>query len=229
MSEHKIRNLFVYLLTVPLATFFVGIILFLLAGTIIWLEAWIYLAIFFAFMLSMILYFGIKSPETLLTRGKAMPKEKWDKILTPLYSISFMLLFIIPPFDAIRFQWFPIPFWIEIIGAFGTAISFLIILLVMKENAFASKAVIIHEDKGHEVITTGPYKIIRHPMYAGFFIMAISTPICLGSLFTLIPAVISIGLISIRIHYEDKLLHEKLKGYKEYAQKTKYKIIPGIW
>ena len=138
-------------------------------------------------------------------------------------------LYILPGYDAVRFQWSYIPFFIKIIGFIGVALSLILMFLVTKENSFLARTVKIQEDKGHQVITTGPYRFVRHPLYTGMIIYIICHSLALGSLYSLIPGfIINIGFI-FRTKFEDKLLHEKLEGYMEYAQKTRYKLIPRIW
>jgi protein-S-isoprenylcysteine O-methyltransferase Ste14 len=99
----------------------------------------------------------------------------------------------------------------------------------MEENTFLSRHVEIQEERGHKVITTGPYRFVRHPMYIGTTILLLALPVALGSLYALIPAALCIIFMIIRTYLEDKTLHEELEGYTEYAQKTKYRLLPGIW
>ena len=99
----------------------------------------------------------------------------------------------------------------------------------MKENTFLSKAVEIQEERGHTVITTGPYRIVRHPMYLGFILFIVFYCLALGSLFSLIPTALGVVGLVIRTILEDRKLYKELEGYKEYAQKTKKKLIPLIW
>jgi len=101
--------------------------------------------------------------------------------------------------------------------------------LVSRANTYLSRVIEIQEERGHKVITTGPYRIIRHPMYFSVIILYISHCIALGSLFSLITCAFIVITIILRTIREDKMLHEKLEGYKEYAHKTRYKLIPGIW
>jgi protein-S-isoprenylcysteine O-methyltransferase Ste14 len=97
------------------------------------------------------------------------------------------------------------------------------------ENTFASSVVRIQTDRGHRVCSTGPYAHVRHPMYVGVILSIICFPLALGSFFALIPAGIIVGLFILRTFLEDKALQEELPGYKEYAQKVRFKLIPGVW
>ncbi len=99
----------------------------------------------------------------------------------------------------------------------------------MKENTYLSRTVEIQKERGHRVITTGPYKYVRHPMYIGVIMMFFCTSLALGSLFGLIPAFLLTILIIIRTNNEDKMLHKELQGYKEYARKTRYRLLPSVW
>jgi protein-S-isoprenylcysteine O-methyltransferase Ste14 len=99
----------------------------------------------------------------------------------------------------------------------------------MRENTYLSRVVEIQKDRGHKVITTGPYRYVRHPMYVGVIILLVSVPLALGSLWALVPGVALTIIIIIRTHLEDKTLHAELEGYKAYAGKVRYRLVPGIW
>lgn len=211
---------------VTFVTFLLGLGMFMPANDFLWVEAWIILMLFYVFFINNILYFSKHDPDLIQKRSKPEFKEKWDKIVTFFTSIGFIPIFFVPGLDR-QFGWSYILIIVEIIGFIAFIMGVIIIFLTMKENSFLSKAVEIQE--GHTVITTGPYKIVRHPMYLGLIIFMTGWCLALGSLFSLIfVAFIVIGLI-IRIVFEDKMLHEELEGYKEYAQKTKKKLIPFIW
>ncbi len=144
--------------------FFLGLALFLPAGTLFWLEGWIYLIIMITFSISLILYLKKNDPDLLKERTKTKPTESWDKKISNIGALFFIPMYIIPGFDAVRFQWSNVPIFINIIGFIGMILSLIIFFLVIKENTYSSRIVEIQKDRGHEVITTGPYKIVRHPM-----------------------------------------------------------------
>ncbi|MFX1574874.1 MAG: methyltransferase family protein [Promethearchaeota archaeon] len=215
-----------FIVIVTFVTFMLGLGMFIPANDFLWVEAWIVLILFYVFFINNILYFSKHDPDLIQKRSKPEFKKKWDKIVTFFTSIGFIPIFFVPGLDR-QFGWSNVPLIVELIGFIAFIIGAIIIFLTMKENSYLSKAVEIQQ--GHVVITTGPYKIVRHPMYLGLIIFITGWCLALGSLLSLIfVAFIVIGLI-IRIVFEDKLLHEELEGYKEYAQKTKKKLIPFIW
>lgn len=207
---------------------FIGLSLFIPAGTIFWLEAWFYLIIWGIFIFTVIYYLDKKNPELLKKRLESpKPKQKWDKIIIPILFMLMIPLFVMPGLDVIRFQWSYIPIFIKIIGFIGIIISAIIYLLVLRENTYLSKGVEVQDS--HEVITSGLYKYVRHPMYSGIILFFISHCLALGSLYTLIPAGLFIITFIIRTYFEDNMLKNDLEGYKEYVEKTHYRLIPYIW
>lgn len=208
---------------------FIALALFLPAGTIFWLQGWIYIIIMILFSTSLLTYLTKKDPELLKARAKTKTTESWDKKLLVFSTPFFILMYILPGFDAVRFRWSSVPFYINIIGFIGVIFAIILLFLVIRENTYLSRVVEIQEERGHRVITTGPYRIVRHPMYLAITFLFISHCFALGSLFSLITCAFVILTIILRTIREDKMLHEQLKGYKEYAQKTRFKLIPGIW
>jgi protein-S-isoprenylcysteine O-methyltransferase Ste14 len=249
-EEKKIEGKFNNPLLVILTLFATAIqmpLLFWPAGTIYWLEGWIYLVIFFITFSLILIALNNKNPEILINRMKmkkeSMRKKKGtvpdankniakasgtDKIILPLFGILFLAVFVIPAFNR-RFNWSIIWIWSEIIGFVLLLISFYIIYRVMLENAYASKVLDIRKDSGQILIDTGPYAIVRHPMYSGFGLMVISIALGLGSWYALFPAILAIIFLGIRIKYEEAMLMEGLEGYKEYTNRVKYKLIPKLY
>jgi protein-S-isoprenylcysteine O-methyltransferase Ste14 len=153
----------------------------------------------------------------------------WDKVMTFVSMPFYIPYLVLPGLDAVRYRWSHVPLWAKVACFIVIVASFLWISWIMKENTYLSRFVEIQEDRGHKVITTGPYKFVRHPMYISAMILMIALPIALGSLYALIPMAFIIVFIIVRTHLEDKTLHRELEGYVEYAQKTKYRMLPGIW
>ena len=212
-------------LSIPFVLVSVGLLLFIPAGTIEWLEGWIFLLLLLIFVASYYTYFMIKSPSTLEQREKLSSSFE-DKITLMIIGILYLSLIVLPALD-FQFQWSQLPTIIKVIGNLGVVLSYIIIFMVMKENPFASKGLTIHEDQ--TVITTGPYAVVRHPMYTSLSIMFLSIPLALGSLITLAPAIISVFLLVTRINNEEKMLLKEFKEYEEYIEKVHYRLIPRIW
>jgi protein-S-isoprenylcysteine O-methyltransferase Ste14 len=213
------------LFSIPFLVAFLGALLFLPAGNFYWINGWMLIASLVIYLIFNFIYFIIKDPSTLEKRSK-LSTEKGDIIHIVLIGILFLALLLLPPLDY-RLKWSQIPFFLSCIGLAGLLTSYMIIFFVMRENSFASKGLMIHENQ--EVITTGPYALVRHPMYISAIIMSISIPITLGSLIGLIPSIFVPFIFVVRIRKEEEMLLRGLKGYDEYRQKVKYKLIPKIW
>jgi len=209
----------------------IGAILFGTAGTFNWPEAWVFLVLQFGWSAALTVWLWNHDPELLKDRLRFAKKSAkgWDKVLT-LASIPFYIPYLfIPGLDAVRYRWSHVFLWVKVICFIFVFASFIWITWIMKENTFLSRHVEIQKDRGHKVITTRPYGFVRHPMYIGATILMLCLPVALGSLYALIPAVFFVIFIIIRTVLEDKTLHKELEGYAEYAKKTKYRLLPGVW
>ena len=178
-------------------------------------------------MIPTLLYLKKNSPDLLKKRTEMKPEKGWDMVFTVIASVVYIALFIIVGLDAVRYRWSAAPIELDALGFVGIIFSFIILFLVMKENAYLFR--IVKVEKGHEVVTTGPYSVVRHPMYAAMIIQLTCTPLALGSYYALIPAVLIDILIVIRTILEDKTLQKELEGYAEYTKKTPYRLLPGVW
>lgn len=209
-------------------SFFVFI--FLLAGRLDYWQGWVFFGIGMTAGTSVAILFR-KNPELLKERTKPGPGMKWwDKVFWIFNILLYFGILIFGPLDAGRFMLSPeIPTSTYVIGYVFHLVGYVIILWAMWINTFFSSVVRIQKDRGQKVIQDGPYKVVRHPGYVGAILIAPSTAIVLGSLWSLIPAALWIVAIIIRTYLEDKTLHKELEGYKEYAKKVSYRLIPGIW
>lgn len=202
------------------------LILFLPAGTFAYWEAWIYLAILLIPMSLVMFYFLKKAPEFLARRMKLKEKEAEQKLIVKISYIPFLLSFIIPGIDN-RFGWSNVPFIIIVIADVLVFTGYIFVFRVFKENQFASR--IIEVEKGQKVIQSGPYRIVRHPMYMGAILIYIASPLALGSYWAIIPAIFIVPIFVARIINEESVLIKELEGYSEYKLYTRYRLIPGIW
>jgi len=212
----------------------IGIVVLLLllfgsAGTIYWIEAWILIIIYFIYVMGSFIWLKKNNPELLKERTSRRNEGKWwDKIILTIYTILLMFMLVICGIDAVRFHWSNLPLILKIIGFIGYIPSVIIIFLTIKENAYLSEVVRIQKDRSQQVVKTGPYKYVRHPMYSGIILMILFTPFALGSFIALIFSGLIIILFIIRTYLEDKTLQNELPGYKEYIKKVRYRLVPGL-
>ena len=203
--------------------------LFLSAGSLYYWQAWIYLAVFSICVVLITVYLARYDPRLLARRVQAGPvaeTQKSQQIIQTLASLFFIGLFVVPGLDY-RFGWSPVSPIISLIADGFVALSFFIVFLVFAENTYTSATIEVTEEQ--KVITTGPYSLVRHPMYAGAFLLLVFTPLALGSWIGMLFALPVILVIVIRLLEEEKFLAAKLKGYEEYRQKVPYRLIPYIW
>jgi len=205
-------------------------ILFVPAGTFNWPEAWIFLLLYFTIVSGVLLWLKKNSPD-LLKERTAQKKEmkSWDKIIMMTYSLLLVAFLVITGLDAKRFGWSDVPALVKVLGFLGYLPALGFAFWAMLENAYASNVVRIQEERGHTVCTTGPYRFVRHPMYVGVILAIICIPLSLGSYYSLILSALMIILFILRTALEDKTLQEELSGYKEYAQKVRFRLFPGLW
>jgi protein-S-isoprenylcysteine O-methyltransferase Ste14 len=209
-----------------LAFMIMCIVLFLPARTLKYWEAWVYIGILFSGASTVIFYFLKHDPEFLERRMRTKEKVKEQKLIIRLGMFLFLPTFVIPGFDK-YFGWSDVPLFLVIISDIFVLAGYLIVIRVFMENSYASR--IVEVTSGQKVISTGPYAIVRHPMYSGNLLMYGFTPFALGSWWAFIGSVLIVVIILFRIFSEEKFLSENLEGYKEYKLKTIYRLIPGIW
>ena len=203
-----------------------ALLILLPAGTFNYWQVYVYCGILVGPMILVLFYFLKNDPKFLERRTKAKEKEKEQIHIAILSTMIFLSGFIIPGLDH-RFAWSGVPVYIVIAADIIILLGYLIIFIVFRQNSYASR--IIEVDEEQKVISTGLYGLVRHPMYVGVLIMYIPTPIALGSYWGLIPFALLPLSLGLRILNEEKVLSENLPGYKEYCQKTRYRLIPFVW
>ncbi|MCP4261157.1 MAG: isoprenylcysteine carboxylmethyltransferase family protein [Planctomycetes bacterium] len=216
-----------------LLPFMQGALLFISAGHINIFRAWLYLVISFIGMFGGIAVVSKLYPELVNQRGlckKQTDTEAWDKIILRIYVIvGFYSLPVIAGLDVGRFQWSNLGIHFGIVGCVLFIVGAVFIHWAMLVNRHFEGSVRIQKDRDHRVITTGPYRIVRHPGYVGAMLWGISTPLIIGSVYGLIPGGIAVILLIIRTSLEDKLLRRELNGYAEYSKRVRYRLLPGLW
>jgi len=212
---------------ITMSVILVTIILLGSAGKVDWIYAWLYIA---SSLLIIIINAFILPPELISERGRTKENvEKWDRLISGLIIFPWLALYIVSGLD-IRFGLsLELAAWIHITGLVIYLLGNAFVSWAMISNIYFSTAVRIQYDRGHTVSNSGPYRLIRHPGCMGMIIYLLASPIILGSIWALIPASLTVILFIIRTALEDNTLKNKLEGYKEYAERVKYRLIPGIW
>ncbi|KPV54958.1 hypothetical protein SE17_00620 [Kouleothrix aurantiaca] len=205
--------------------------LFLPAGTLTWLTGWIFFMLFFGFVLAVTVWLFKHNPALLRERMRmgTLDQQGWDKLLFPLVNALFFAWLLLMSFDAGRFHWSPVPIWLQVGGGIVLVCSFLLFFLTFRENAYLSPVVRIQQERGHAVISTGPYHYVRHPMYAAILIFVVGTSLLLGSWYGLLFGMAPMILLARRAILEERTLREHLHGYTDYIAHVQYRLIPYVW
>lgn len=210
----------------PLSLIIIGGILMISAGTWRYWPAWIFCVSILIPMTFITHYFFKKSPEFLERRLKFKEKEVAQKKIILIGDIVFFIAFLIPGLD-FRFGWSNVPTWLVITSNLIVLGSYTFVFLAFKENPYAARTVEVFED--HKLIETGPYAIVRHPMYAGIIPMFTFMPLALGSFWAMIPIIGICAILVARTLNEEKVLRRDLPGYAAYCKKVRYRLLPRVW
>jgi protein-S-isoprenylcysteine O-methyltransferase Ste14 len=209
-----------------------AILLFVPAGTTNWTAAWIFLVETSVISIVLADWLDRYDPELLKERMRSpIQKEQSveDKIVTGLLLFFFSAWFVFMALDAVRFKWSSVPAWLQIPGALGVLVACYIGYLTLRENTFAALVVKVQEERSQKVITTGPYRYVRHPMYAGMIFYLVGAPLLLGSWWGLLWGCGRLGLFAIRLLIEEGTLRKGLPGYNDYAAQVRYRLVPWVW
>jgi protein-S-isoprenylcysteine O-methyltransferase Ste14 len=206
-----------------------GVALFVPAGTLHFVEAWVFLALFLTASLAITVYLAKSDPALLGRRIQAGPmaeKERAQKIIQGVASLAFLATIVVPALDH-RFGWSRVPLSAVITGDILIALGFLIVFLVFKQNTFTSSTIEVAAEQ--RVIDSGPYAVVRHPMYVGGLVLVAGIPLALGSFVGLVTFPPFAAVIIWRLLDEEKFLVGHLAGYEAYREKTPYRLIPRVW
>ena len=225
MPPKTLVRLAIVLLVVPLAPM-------IISGAWDWWEAWAYAVLnILGFIISRVLA-ARRNPDILAERARSMELQDakpWDKILSPALAFGGLLILIVAGADK-GFGWStPFSLNLKITALVVIFLSYVFASWALVENKFFSGVVRIQTDRGHHVVTTGPYRIVRHPGYAGALWTYLAMPILFDSLWAFIPSLLLAGVLVLRTSLEDSTLQAELPGYKEFTQKTRHRLFPGIW
>lgn len=201
-------------------------LLFIPAGTLRWKEGWFFILLLFLpmFIAGLVMYF--KAPELLESRLNVNEERNEQKLVIILSGLIFVLMFVLSGLNY-RFEWITLPKIVSVIASLIFLLSYLMFAEVLRENAYLSRTIEVTDNQ--KVVDTGPYGIVRHPMYFATVFLFLSMPLILGSPLSFAVMLLYIPVIVKRILDEEKLLEEELEGYREYEKKVRYRLVPFIW
>jgi len=206
-----------------------GVLLFAAAGTVRWVSAWVFL---FEISLGGLVtewWLAKRDPDLLAERRSTSGQASWDKAFTAIIPLLWLGWLPLMALDAVRYQSSSFPFWVQSVGGVTLAASFFIVYLTYRENSYAAPVAKIQRERGHTVVTTGPYKYVRHPIYASGLLSYIGTPLLLGSWYGLAIVPVMSVLLALRALMEERMLKAELDGYPEYAARVPYRLLPMVW
>ncbi len=206
-------------------------VLFISAGTLAWINAWVYVGLVSIYwVISTVVLAGV-NPDMLNERGSVVKEgtKGFDKVWVAIYPVLTFGNLVVMGFDAVRFQWSFMPFWLAILGIVIMIPASVISTWAMAVNKFFEWTVRIQDDRQQYICTSGPYKIMRHPGYTGLVISILVYPLILGSWWGFVLSGILAIIVVIRTALEDRTLQNEMTGYREYAKQVKYRLIPLVW
>jgi protein-S-isoprenylcysteine O-methyltransferase Ste14 len=226
VSPRQWIGLVVVYLSIPL-------VLLVCGGDFGWWQAWVYALLIVATSIGGRIWAERRHPGLLAERQnieKIQSAKAWDKVLAPLMALSVVFPLVIVAGLDHRRGWSPVfPLWLIVFGFILISLGYAFAMWAFIENRFFSSTVRIQTDRGHVVCDSGPYRIVRHPGYAGNILPLLGIVLALGSVWTLIPAAVALIISLIRTALEDQTLQEELPGYRDYARRVHYRLIPGIY
>jgi protein-S-isoprenylcysteine O-methyltransferase Ste14 len=207
-------------------------ILFGAAGTVAWPQAWIYLALTAAMSFAGGYWLFRRDPGLLAERlGSLIQREQkgWDKLFMVLMLTLWVSWLVLMGLDAVRFRWSGVPLALQAVGFALLCLGSCLVYLTLRANSYAAPVVTIQKERGHSVVTTGPYAYVRHPMYAGALLILLGAPLLLGSWWGLVAGIGLVLIIATRAVLEERMLASELDGYAAYAARVRYRFVPYLW
>jgi len=200
------------------------------AGELYWRRGWAYLLVVFVLEFITLTSLAALAPETLNQRGTFGSGVKpFDRVFAGLWLILAVCTPAVAGLDAVRFRWSALPSALFALGLVVLLLASSFGTWAMVENRHFEQFVRLQDDRGHRVVTTGPYRFVRHPGYFGAILGALATPLMLGSVWTFVPAALLVLLFVVRTHLEDQTLRRELQGYEDYSKRTRFRLVPFVW
>jgi len=230
MSPQVKRGVTRWIVRETMGTVMLAAMLFLAAGTLNWIAGWAMVIVMAGWVAATAIVVMPRYPELLAERtGPKKGAKTWDTVLLGLYGLAMMIMWIVAGLD-FRNSWSSgISLLAQIVAMLIVIGGYALVVWATGTNAFFSQVVRIQSERGHTVISSGPYRYVRHPAYVGMILVVLGAPIMLSSWWALIPGILSALIVIVRTKLEDQTLQAELSGYAEYAQHTRYRLAPGIW
>jgi len=225
-NSEKVKATLTAILRLLIGIPMIGAMFFLPAGTFKYWQAWVWLGTLFIPMGISLIYLLKLDPKLLERRTRTNETRPEQRRIILASVVYLIVVFIIPGFD-VRNGWSNVPAWLCLTADGVVLGSYILYVLVLRTNTYASR--VIEVEQGQQVISSGPYAFVRHPMYLAMILMMTASPLALGSYWAMLPSVLFIALLAARAKNEEELLQKELKGYTEYMQKTRYRLFPGVW
>lgn len=200
-------------------------------GRVDWPQAWVLLFFWLIYYLMVNRLTMRRNPDVVLTRSQSFdrPYQSWDRWILPAYIVITYSLYIVCGLDAGRFGWSDVPLWARWASLLLVIATYILPFWATISNPFASCTVRIQDESGHYTVSSGPYRFVRHPMYASIIPFAIGFPPFLGSYWGFVPGILAVALFVLRTVLEDRFLQKNLEGYQEYAARVRWRLLPGVW
>jgi protein-S-isoprenylcysteine O-methyltransferase Ste14 len=211
--------------------FILALLLFVPAGTLRWTGAWAFVVLMAIAGFGGVEWLRRRDPELLRERLKPPfqhDQKPWDKVLMAIFLQLWFAWFVLMAIDR-RFGWSDVPVFAQVLGAVLVTLGMLLGFRVLKENSYAAPVVKLQKDRGHRVVTTGPYAYMRHPMYASALFLFLGLPLLLGSWWGLCAAPLLVVVLGVRAVMEERTLASELEGYDDYAARIRYRFVPYLW
>ncbi|MCL5108717.1 MAG: isoprenylcysteine carboxylmethyltransferase family protein [Chloroflexi bacterium] len=204
-------------------------ILCLTSGEFGWLWGWLYVATYVA-GIAVNSVFMLRRPEQVAERGRAGFQKNWDKVVSLAWGLLFFFILLVVAGLDERLGWSPdLSLGLQLVGLAGFALGLALFSWAMIVNAYFSTVVRLQSDRGHTVCGSGPYRVVRHPGYAGAILQGLAAPLLLGSLWALVPGTVAGALMVLRTVLEDRTLQKELPGYEDYVRRVRFRLLPGVW
>jgi protein-S-isoprenylcysteine O-methyltransferase Ste14 len=204
-------------------------LIFVPAGRLDWTAGWVCLLTMVIGFSSVTAHVFRRTPSLIRRRARVgSGTPLWDRVLLAFVQILFMAILIIGGLDA-RFGWTSLPLWLQVVGVVLMLVGALLLGWAMGENRHFESSVRIQDDQHHRVIESGPYRVVRHPGYGAGILLMVGVAFVLGSAWAVVPAILVTVVFVVRTLKEDRFLHANLEGYRDYARRTRFRLVPGIW